>query len=165
MVSRVRRLTVVVTLLIGSVLLAACAPSIQRPDDVRKEFVGTWMRSTHLSKSVLVLDDDGSFVAQHLPAALGGVPPGDHGRQLEACDANFSTVSVEGTWSIPEGNIDVIWLDSGGSTFGVGYKHFTSFFGSAFSIGFFVGTIDKPTPDYIFERVPLSDRSDILGTR
>lgn len=141
-------------LTVSALLLAACSwvPATPRPGDVRQGFVGTWAQDDW-SQSVLVLDEDGTFRARDFPASLVCDDSGNGGYQLDACRSRPSTVSADGTWALAEGQFGVVRLDSGGKSFATAYRHSTSFFGHGFVLGFYTGSLERPEPDYVFERV------------
>jgi hypothetical protein len=141
-------------LAVSSLLLAACSgvPATPSPGDVQQGFVGTWAQDDR-GQSVLVLDEDGTFRAQDFPAALVCDGSGNGGYQLDACRSRPSTVSADGTWTVAEGQFGVVRLDSGEKSFATAYQHHTSFFGHDFVLGFYTGSLERPEPDYVFERV------------
>jgi hypothetical protein len=144
-----------VAIVVCSMLLAGCASgssdSSTDGGELRDEYVGTWTRSTDGGLSSLVLSPNGTFEAHDFPAVLVcGRSTG--GREIDACRSNPDTVSASGTWSIPDEEQGTVWFDSDGLSFSTAYRNFDSFFGKSFSLGFYVGSIDKPKPDYLFTR-------------
>jgi hypothetical protein len=141
-------------LTVSALLLAACSwvPAPPSRGAVRQEVVGTWAPADR-PQSVLVLDEDGSFRARDFPAALVCDDSGNGGYQLDACRSRPSTVSAAGTWTLAEGQFGVVRLDSGEKSFATAYRHSTSFFGHDFVLGFYTGSLERPEPDYMFERV------------
>jgi hypothetical protein len=145
----------IVAIAASSMLLAACTSGTSDQgdsgSDLRDQYIGTWTRSTDGGLSSLVLSPNGTFEAHNFPAALVcGRSTG--GREIDACRSNPSTVSAGGTWSIPDEEQGTVWLDSDGLSFSTAYRNFDSFFGKSFSLGFYVGSIDKPKPDYLFAK-------------
>jgi hypothetical protein len=144
-----------VAIVMCSVSLAGCASGSSDPStdggDLRDDYVGTWTRSADGGLSSLVLSPNGTFEAHNFPAALVcGRSTG--GREIDACRSNPGTVSAGGTWWIPDEEQGTVWLDSDGISFSTAYRNFDSFFGKSFSLGFYVGSIDKPKPDYLLTR-------------
>lgn len=146
--------------LVACAVLTACSWPVDRTGgdaaDPRDQYVGTWLSSSEYADSTLTLRADGSFEVLDFPRGLACGSPSAAAREPEYCRAG-GNVSTTGTWTSYRDGPTKVWLRADDRTLAVGFKDLDSFFGHDFSLGFYLGSIDQPEPDYRYGRVASGD--------
>jgi len=138
-----RRTAVATTIAVVSLALTGCAVPAQ---PAQQDYTGTWVLQgedgDHTAE--FVVSADRTYTASNIPIDLA-CRTRDEATSPPGCADGRGPTSFSGRWTVAEG-------DSAGVRFYYSDRFVRQGYSTGDGLGFFVGTLDAPRPDYLFVR-------------